>query len=185
MAAVAAAETLPDEARILRRIRADVVPLALVATVVVFAYVSTPADRYFPGKDPVDSMRGWPALADSVEALRETAGAAWVATAQYETTGEFSFELRGRASVIPVTERARYTFQPPADAALLARPALLVVREGADLTPFRACFASLSEVGTLARLSSAGAVNYRYLAYRADGAVPGILVNGCDAPPMR
>ncbi len=65
------------------------------------------------------------------------------------------------------------------------RPALLVVREGADLTPFRACFASLSEVGHARPPEFSGAVNYRYLAYRADGAVPGILVNGCDAPPMR
>ena len=181
VAAVAQAGTIPDDARYLRRIRTDVVPFALVAMVIVFAYVTTPADRFYPGKDPVDSMRGWPELANRIEALRETAGAAWIATAQYETTSELSFALRDKAIVIPVTERARYTFEAPADPALLTRPALLVVRAVTDLTPYRACFASLSKVGEVSR-SGAGRAIDRLVGYRAEGAKPDILARGCDKP---
>jgi 4-amino-4-deoxy-L-arabinose transferase-like glycosyltransferase len=181
LAAVAVAETIPDDARYLRRIRTDVVPVALVAMVVVFAYVTTPADRYFPGKDPIDSMRGWPEFANGIEALREKAGAAWIATAQYETTSELSFELRGRATVIPVTERPRYSFEPAPDPVLLARPALLVVRAVTDLAPFRACFASLTEVGALSRTGAVSTID-RLVAYRAEGAKSDLLERGCDQP---
>jgi len=181
VAAVVAAEGLHDDQRYLRWMRTDVVPLSLIAMLVVYAYVTTPADRYFPGKDPVDSMRGWPAFAAGIEALREQAGADWIATAQYETTSELSFELRGSATVIPVTERARYSFEPPPEPGLLARPALLVVRTITNLTPFRACFASLTRIGEVDR-AGAGQPIDRLVAYRAEGAKPDILQKGCDQP---
>ncbi len=181
VAAVVAAENIRDDQRYLRWARTDVVPLGIVAMLVVFAYVTTPADRYFPGKDPVDSMRGWPQFAAGIEALREQAGADWIATAQYETTSELSFELRDRATVIPVTERTRYTFEPPPAAGLLSRPALLVVRTVTDLAPFRACLASLTRVGEVDR-AGAGKPIDRLVAYRAEGAKPDILIKGCDQP---
>jgi len=179
VAAVAVAGKLPDDARYLRRIRTDVVPVALVAALVIFAYVTTPADRYFPGKDPVDSMRGWPAFADGIEALREKAGAAWVGTAQYETTGELSFELRDKAPVVPVTERARYSFAPAPDPALLAEPGLLVVRTVTDLTPFHACFARLTLLGTLNRTGTTTVVD-SFNAYLTEGPAPDLAARGCD-----
>lgn len=181
LAAVAAATTIPDNAKYLRRVRADVVPFALVAALVVFVYVTTPADRWFPGKDPIDSMRGWPEYAEGVEALREKAGARWIATASYETTAELSFELRDKAVVIPVTERSRYAFTPLPSADVLARPALLVIRSVTDPAPFRNCFATLTEVGRVSR--SGAAVIDTFVAYRAEGAAADIATRGCGTPP--
>jgi hypothetical protein len=181
VAAVAAAGTIRDDQRYLRWARTDVVPFGIVAMLVVFAYATTPADRYFPGKDPLDSTRGWPAFAAGIEALREQAGADWIATAQYETTSELSFWLNRRAIVIPVTERVRYTFQPPAGAELLARPALLVVRQVTNLAPFRRCFATLTKVGDIIRAGAGNPID-RLVAYRAEGAKADILSSGCDQP---
>jgi len=181
VAAVVAAERIGDGQRYLRRARTDVVPLGIVAMLVVFAYATTPADGYYPLKDPLDSIRGWPAFADDIEALRKKAGADWIATAQYETTAELSFELHGRATVIPVTERTRYTFQPTPQPGLINRPALLVVRSVADLAPFRACFAMLSKAGEVTR-AGAGKPIDELSAYRAEGAKPDILAKGCDQP---
>jgi 4-amino-4-deoxy-L-arabinose transferase-like glycosyltransferase len=181
VAAVAVAEKLPDDALYLRRIRTDVVPFAIVAALLVFAYVIAPADRYFPGKDPVDSMRGWPAFAEGVEALREKAGAVWVGTAQYETTAELSFELRDKAPVVPVNERPRYSFALPPDPALLAKPGLLVVRAVSDLAPFRACFAQLTLIGTLNRAGATTVID-SFNTYRTEGPVPDLAARGCDRP---
>ena len=67
-----------------------------------------------PGKDPLDSMRGWPAFGDRVAELQEQSGATWIATTDYETTGSLSYLLRDRATVVPVTELARYSYCPAA-----------------------------------------------------------------------
>ena len=56
------------------------VPLGLLAAAVVFIYATTPLDRYYPRIDPLNSMRGWPEYAATVEAARETSGA-WLRAA--------------------------------------------------------------------------------------------------------
>jgi 4-amino-4-deoxy-L-arabinose transferase-like glycosyltransferase len=178
VAAVAAASRISDGARILRRIRADVVPFALVATAVVIVYAATPADRWFPGKDPLNSLRGWPQYASEVEALREKSGAAWIATTGYERTSQLAWELRGRATVIPIDERQRYTFAPPPDPALLARPALLVTRDAP--AAWSRCFARLTPVGVATR-SGARRTFDRSYATLAEGPAADLLSRGCDA----
>lgn len=181
VAAVIAAESIGADRKMLWRLRTDAVPIGILAMLIVYAYAATPADRYFPGKDPLDSIRGWPELAKGIESLREQAGADWIATAQYETTSELSFELNGQATVIPVTERARYTFQPPPTAELLARPALLVVRRVTDLAPFRACFTSLTRIGEVTRIGAGKPIDH-LVGYRAEGPKADILTTGCDRP---
>jgi hypothetical protein len=178
VAAVAAASRISDDARWLRRIRADVVPFALVATAIVIVYAATPADRWFPGKDPLNSLRGWPQYADEVEALREKSGAAWIATTGYERTSQLAWELRGRATVIPIDERQRYTFAPPPDPVLIARPALLVTRDAPEA--WNRCFARLTPVGVATR-SGARRTFDRSYATLAEGPAADLLSGGCDA----
>jgi hypothetical protein len=180
LVAVAAASTVPDDNSLLRRIRTDAVPLALIAALVVFAYALAPLDRYFPGKDPLDSIRGWPAYAAEVEALREASGAKWIATAGYEITAELSFELRDKAIVVPITERGRYTFAPPPDPALMDEPALLVMLGGApDRARLTACFGRITEVGTVTRRGAAAVLDQSAV-YLADAAPPDLFARGCD-----
>lgn len=180
LVAVVVASTLADDAHwVLRAIRADVVPLGLVAMLVVFVYATTPLDRYFPGKDPIDSMRGWPAYAAEVEALREKSGATWIATVGYEATAELTYELRDEAVVAPVTERARYAYAPPPDASLAVAPALLVMHNSRDYERLARCFARLTEVGAATRYGAVKAIDTSRV-YLAEGARPDIFTVGCE-----
>lgn len=182
VAAVAAAASLDVPRQwLLRRIRTDVVPLALILTAVAFAYVTLPLDRYFPGKDPVDSIRGWPEWAEKVEALRLASGAAWIATAEYETTAELAYELRGRTAVIPVTQRARYSFLPEPDPALASAPALLVGTPQ-FVEAILPCFAQVTDLGEVNR-EGAGRVAGYNSAYLVEGAAADIFAAGCERRP--
>ena len=176
LAAVAAADTIAPQARYLRRVRADVVPFALVAMALVFLYAATPADRWFPGKDPLNALRGWPEYAADVEALRAQSGATWIATTGYERTSQLAWELRGKATVIPIDERARYTFLPPPDPAIAAGPALLLSREPPEA--WRHCFAMLTPVGAVSRNGARGPLERTYAAL-AEGPAAGLFTEGC------
>lgn len=183
VAAVAAAAGI-DPARqwLLRRIRTDVVPFALIVTAVVFAYATLPLDRTMPGKDPVDSIRGWPTYAEAVEALRLSSGATWIATVEYEVTAELAYELRGRATVVPVTQRPRYAFAPAPDPGLAGEPALLIgtPRFVAALLP---CFAEATDLGTVVRAGSGRPAATTH-AYRVSGGPADIFTVGCDRPAL-
>lgn len=80
-----------------------------------------------PGrKDPTSQTRGWREFAAEVERLRVSAGACWVATSSYATTGQLAYHLKDKAPVVQLTERIRYIHLPAIDAATLACPALYV-----------------------------------------------------------
>lgn len=179
VAAVAAASLIdPERNWLLRRIRTDVVPVALLATVAVFAYASLPPDRYLPARDPLHSLRGWPEYAAKVEALRLSSGAQWIATTGYETTAPLAYELRGRAIVVPVTERPRYTFLPAPDAALVEAPALLIGKP-AEVAAILGCFTEVTDLGEVTRDGARRTVAITR-AYRVSGARPDIFDRGCD-----
>ncbi|MEX0696982.1 MAG: glycosyltransferase family 39 protein [Dongiaceae bacterium] len=179
--AVAAAAGVPDNDRhwLLRRIRTDAVPFALLAALVVWAYALLPLDRYYPGIDPLNSVRGWPEYATDVERARQEAGATWIATADYEITAELTYELRDRATVVPVTERLRYTFLPTPDVALLNESALLVVSDH-QVDRVVGCFATLTEIGTATRRGAGFDLQTSRL-FLAEGAAPDAFARGCDA----
>jgi hypothetical protein len=170
--------------RLLRRLRSDVVPFALTAAVVVWLYGLLPLDRYYPGVDPLNSMRGWPEFTAEVEAKRGSTGATWLATTDYQTTAQLSYELRDRAIVVPIVERARYGFMPAPPDGLLDQPALIVTGES-DREKFaeilRSCFGGLGDPVEIRR-AGAGKVLATALAIRGVDARDDILTRGCDLP---
>lgn len=175
--AVAAASAIGSGQWILRRIRTDTVPFALLSALVVFVYATTSLDRFYPGVDPLNSMRGWPAFAQDVEAARVSSGAAWIATAGYENTAELTYELRDEAAVVPVTERQRYAFAPPLDAALLQQPALLVVGSGDDAGVLD-CFSEVEDLGDVVRRGAGPRLGSSRI-YRVTGIAPDAFTTGC------
>jgi hypothetical protein len=127
-------------------------------------------------KDPTEQMRGWPALADAVEAKRLETGAGWIATSSYATTGQFAMGLRGRSEVAQLDQRIRYEFLPPLPASVLAKPALYVELERrVDLPLLREKFRKIEPLGTLKRANGSpnGAT---YAVY---------LLSDPPAPPLR
>ena len=179
--AVVAANAIPHDRGFgwLRRMRADVVPLGLSAAVVVWAYAILPLDRFYPGFDPLNSLRGWPEYADRVEAIRASHGATWIATADYNYTGGLTYHLRDRAVVVPIMERVRYAFQPLPPADILDGPALVVLHRGTGVETIAGCFQSLTEIATVERRGAVQALATSRL-YIGEGVSPEAFDPGCD-----
>ncbi len=181
--AVAAASALAPEQWLMRRVRTDVVPFAITAAAVVFVYATLPLERWMPLGDPLNSMRGWPRFAAEVEDMRQTAGAAWIATVGYPATAQLTWELREKATVVPVAERHRYGFELTPDAALLDLPALVITRGSeADRVMMEHCFASLKPLGEVTRRSAAAGPLQAFEAFLGKGANPAAIgKTGCEA----
>jgi 4-amino-4-deoxy-L-arabinose transferase-like glycosyltransferase len=179
--AVVAASTIPDgeDHWILRRLRADVVPLGLTAAVVVWAYAILPLDRFYPSVDPLNSLRGWPQYADEVEQLRVSRGATWIATTDYNYTGGLTYHLRDRAVVVPITERVRYQFQPLPHAEVLAGPALVVLHRGGGAETIAGCFNRFTEIAILKRRGAGQTLATSHI-YIGEGVSPEAFDPGCD-----
>jgi len=114
-------------------------------------------------KDPTEQLRGWPALSDAIDAKRREAGAAWVATSSYATTGQLFMGLKGRSEVAQLDQRIRYIFLPPLPDELLKQPALYVELERrVDLPLLQEKFRKIVPLGDLKRANgSAGGATYK------------------------
>ena len=99
-------------------------------------------------------MQGWAEFDRAVEVGRQRAGASWIATSSYATTGQLAFREPPQVPVLQLTERLRYVHLPPADPALLQTPALYVeLRRREEPALLRRRFRSVTALGTLARNS--------------------------------
>jgi 4-amino-4-deoxy-L-arabinose transferase-like glycosyltransferase len=126
-------------------------------------------------KDPTEQMRGWPSLVDQIDAKRREAGAAWVATSSYATTGQLAMGLKGRSEVAQLDQRIRYIFLPPMPASLLAKPALYVELERrVDLPLLHEKFRKIVQIATLKR-DNGSANGATYVLF---------LVSDPPAPPL-
>ena len=92
--------------------------------------------------------RGWDRLSTDIRARATTAGATWIATADYDTEGELSYHLRG-LDVTGMEERDRYAW-PNRDATHIGQTALMVV--SANRHPdLGHCFAAVTDLGSVSR----------------------------------
>jgi len=102
--------------------------------------------------DPARPVRGWPAFARSLEALRAQRGAAWIGTESYGLAAELDDEPGLRAPILQISERARYQDLATATPPDLSRPGLIVdLPRRMDLAALRQCFTRLQPLGTLTR----------------------------------
>jgi hypothetical protein len=169
--------------RRLRGIRAAVVPVGFACAVLALAYASLPLDR-FVGFDPLKVLRGWPQWAQDVDAVRETAGATWIAALEYDVNAELVYQLRGRdVPALQIFERLRYAYAPEPDPKLLGERAILLVPAKFRYWKFwRRCFADTREVGSIIR-RSAGPVLDETVVFIAEGAKPELFTAGCGRLP--
>ena len=138
--------------------------IGFVMTAAIYAHAVHPLA--ITAKDPTEQMRGWPGLADAIEAKRRETNAGWVATSSYATTGQLFMGLKGRSDVAQLDQRIRYEFLPPLSASLLEKPALYVELERrVDLPLMQRKFRKVEPLGTLTRAngSPGGATYVLYL----------------------
>ncbi len=129
--------------------------------------------------DPAGPVRGWPAFAGRLEALRAQRGAGWIGTASYGLAAELADEASIRVPILQIGERARYqgsNTTPPSD---LSHPGLLVdLPRRIDLSALRRCFASVEPLGTIVR-GAPGEPGMIYAAILVSAPARDILHAGC------
>lgn len=156
--------------RVLSALRAWVAPVGIVTGLVAFLLLMHPSGFGLAGLDPARRYRGWDAAAAEIEAKRLEAGAVWIATGAYGPTAMLSWELKG-VPVVQLDERLRYAAAPAPPADLLARPGLLVLRDGAGETErLTARFRFAEPLGTVTRRADNATVA-RYALFRVSDPV--------------
>jgi hypothetical protein len=143
---LAAAGAEASSGKWLTRFRNWAAPLGIFISVLTLGYLALGDAVKAPGAAGLS--QGWDGATAQIEAKRTQAGAAWIATTDYDSEGELSYHLP-RTPVIAVTERERYAW-PTVEKAVAGRPALIVVATQHDPV-LGACFDTLADQGTVAR----------------------------------
>ena len=130
--------------------------------------------------DPAKPVRGWPAFAARLEALRVQRGAGWIGTKSYGVAAELADEPSIRAPILQIAERERYRglgLGPPPD---LSRPGLLIdLSRRIDLAALRDCFVRVDPLGMIARGDAAEA-GIPYAMIEVSGPRRDVLRAGCE-----
>jgi 4-amino-4-deoxy-L-arabinose transferase-like glycosyltransferase len=150
------------------RIRSRRWALVTSAGLSLLIYAHAVAPFYVSPKlrEPTHQLRGWPEFAADVEKAAVLAGAAYVATTSYGTTGQLSFNLGQRWPVFQLNERIRYVHLPPPDRRVWSEPGIVVEiprrNPKAQLTKR---FENVEQLSSLTR-SHRGIPLQTYLVYR-------------------
>jgi 4-amino-4-deoxy-L-arabinose transferase-like glycosyltransferase len=165
-AAIGLETLVPEHLR--RGVFTTAVGLGFVVTAVIYADALSPIRAASGFKDPTEQMHGWPALGDAIDKKRREAGAGWVATSSYASTGQLAMALKGRSVVAELDDRIRYIFLPPLPPELLKQPALYVElkrRVDGDLPMVKEKYRKVTSLGSLTREngSATGAIYELYL----------------------
>ncbi|HVZ30235.1 MAG TPA: glycosyltransferase family 39 protein [Asticcacaulis sp.] len=164
---LAAAGAEASAGKWLIRLRNWAAPLGVTISALALGYLALGDAVKGPGAAGLS--QGWDGTAAQIDTRRTQAGAAWIATTDYDTEGELSYHLKV-SPVIAVTERERYAW-PTAEPSVAGRPALIVVAERHDPV-LEACFDNLADLGSVSR---AGKPAFRVYS----GQLKAI---GCDVP---
>ncbi len=127
----------------------------------VFAFALAPLDGVLPFRDPAAAYRGWPAFYAGVERERAAAGAAWVGATTYGLDAELAFSPAIKAPVTEIYERARFSFETPAERADFTRPGLVVsAPRSPALASIDSCFGEVRQLPDLVRGRGTSATVY-------------------------
>src|SRR5262249_49390464 len=142
--------------------------------------VALPEPTPLRSLDPTLALRGWPAFARDVEALRQRTGAAWVGTESYGVYAQLENEDAVGAPVLHLIERDRYRgaggLQPD-----FARAGLVVdIARRMRPKDVGRCFSSVVPVADLDRAGGLSH-NQRYSAFLVSGPKRDVWTIGCPA----
>ena len=154
-----------------RRTLARLAPIGVALSALALGDMALPRSL-LRGGDPADQLRGWPAFAAQVEALRAARGAAWVGTVSYGLNAQLQAHKVSAAPIVQLNEAERYDDMPQAPADLAAPGLIVDLERRIDLRRLKTCFAGVGTPIPLSRGASAGA-EARYLAVPVQSAAPG------------
>lgn len=157
--------------------RAVAIGLGFALTVLVLTYAATAGKKSIGRYDPIAPLRGWPELAQSIEARRVEQGAAWVGVTGYGTYAQLAATHIIQVPMIQVIERSRYG--DPAPRPDVSRPGLLVdLDRRVNIDDLVTCFAQVTPAGTMSRGAEGGKPAI-YEAYKVSGPKTDLVTQGC------
>jgi 4-amino-4-deoxy-L-arabinose transferase-like glycosyltransferase len=170
LCAAAAAET----SRLWLRRATPILGLGLSA--LLLGYLAAPLPGLGPS-DPALYLRGWPAFAGEVEALRRAQGATWIGSVSYGVAAQLAAPNRIAAPIVQIVERERYFgWQREVD---LSGPGLVLdLDRRLDADQLGRCFHSVQRLGILQRGASPSHWT-RYAVYKVSDARFDVLNQGC------
>ena len=157
--------------------RAVAVGLGFALTVLVLTYAATAGKKAIGRFDPILPLRGWPELAQSIEARRVEQGAAWVGVTGYGTYAQLAATHVIQVPMIQVIERSRYG--DPAPRPDFSKPGLLVDldrRVGPE--DLATCFSVVIPAGRMNRGAEGGKPAV-YEAFKVSGPKTDLVAQGC------
>jgi hypothetical protein len=120
-----------------------------------------PSDGQLPFRDPSAAYRDWPGFLRRVEETRIAAGGAWVGATDYGVAAQLASAPQIHAPATEIYERARYTFEVPAERADFTRPGLIISPpKSAALPAMYRCFGLVQRLPDLVRGQGEGATVY-------------------------
>jgi hypothetical protein len=124
-------------------------------------------------------IRGWTPFAARIEALRTSAGAAWIGVSSYGLTAELADEPNLGGPVVQLAERDRWRGLPLPAAPDLTKPGLAIdLARRLTAADLRACFREVTPLGTLTR-GDPGEPGKAYAVFRVAGPIRDVLAAGC------
>ena len=176
LAIVAAAAASAPAAERWSGLRSFVFPVGVALSLIGIVAAANPGNMISYKVDAGQVIRGWDEVAAEANAMRQAAGADWIAVTHYGVASEIAYHLRGKGvPIIPILERERYAYAPSPDPALLGKPALII-----SLTDFTgSCFTDIQKYGMIARKSGNETIE-AFSASLGAGAKSSAFDPGCD-----
>lgn len=135
-------------------------------TILIYAHAVAPFYVATRAKEPTHQLRGWPDFAAEVTKTAEQAGATYIATMSYGTTGHLAFYLDQRWPVLQLNDRIRYVHLPEPDKGLFTKPGIVIELLRRDpKVELLARFKTVEPLGSLTR-NHQGTPLQTYVVYR-------------------
>lgn len=133
-----------------RRLPGYAIPVALALILAAGLQAALVPIRILGPKDPIIRMtRGWPGFAGDVDAMRQSIGAGYILTDNYQLNAQLTRELP-KVPVLQFNERQRYIAFDQPTAGSLAGPGLVVMGDN-DLAGVRNRFGAAEPLGEITR----------------------------------
>lgn len=173
LAAAFAAETAPSW------MRRTIPALGLGLSALLLLHLATPWPR-LGASDPALHLRGWPAFARQVEAVRRAQGATWVGVQSYGVAAQLDFARGVQAPIVQIEDRDRYfDWQQASD---LAGPGLVFdLERRAKASELQRCFGIVQPLGVIDRGNGRSRWT-RYALFRVAAPKRDVLRQGCPKP---
>jgi 4-amino-4-deoxy-L-arabinose transferase-like glycosyltransferase len=168
--AAAGAAAISD-AKVQQRAIWSAAGISAALSLLIYAHAVAPFYVATKAREPTHQLRGWQDFTAQVTKTAEQAGATYIATTSYGTTGHLAFYLDQRWPVLQLNDRIRYLHLPAPDSGMFTKPGIVVELTRRDpKAALSARFKDVEPLGSLTR-NHQGIPLQTYVVYRVSNPI--------------